>query len=99
MSITACILFVGFLLLSATRPALASRMNDRGGDYILCTQSISNSREALVVIDAAARRVVVYTYNSSRHEIQPLDRFALTDSASRAYPGAQAPPPMPRRSP
>jgi hypothetical protein len=96
LTITACVLLVGFLMLAATPPALASRMMDRGGDYILCTQSISNSREALVVIDAAARRVVLYAYNASRHEIEPLDRFALNESAARAY-NPQAVPPPPRK--
>ena len=46
LSVTACVLFVGFLLI-AQQPALASGLNDRGGDYIMLTQQLSTTTEGI----------------------------------------------------
>ena len=70
LSVTACILFVGFLMLSMTpAPALATGQNDRGGDYIMLTQQISQSREGIIVIDAASKRLVIYEFDINRKSI------------------------------
>ncbi len=71
LSITASVFFVGFLLLVLTpRPAEAARMNASAGDYLMATQSISNTRELIVVIDAAAQRMISYELQSGRNPQQ-----------------------------
>jgi hypothetical protein len=61
LSITACILFVGFLLVTLNpRPAYGIGMLDRVGDYIMFTQQTSNSTEHVIVVDAAVKRLNVY---------------------------------------
>jgi len=62
LSITSCILFVGLLLVWQP-PAQAVGMNDRAGDYILLTQQLSQTTEGVVVIDAAARRMIIYEFD------------------------------------
>jgi hypothetical protein len=82
LSVTACVLFVGLLLLMVQppQPAYAMAMNDRGGDYILCTQQLSTSTEAVIVIDAAAKRMIVYAFDYNNRTLEilegiPLDRL------------------------
>ncbi len=70
LSVTACVLFVGFLLTSMTpTPAYGIGQNDRGGDYIMLTQQISQSREGIIVIDAASKRLVIYEFDINRKSI------------------------------
>ncbi len=70
LSVTACILFVGFLLLSMTpTSALAQGQIDRGGDYIMLTQQISQSVEGIIIIDAASKRLVIYEFDINRKSI------------------------------
>ena len=76
LSITACILFIGFLLVTTlTSPARAIGMNDRGGDYLMLTQQLTSSAEGIVVIDAASQRMIVYSYDYSRKQLLPLSGF------------------------
>lgn len=82
LSITACILFVGLLLISLTpTPAYATGQLDRSGDYIMLTQQISNSQEGVVIIDAASRRMSLYALDINQKVIRtlhlnvPLDRL------------------------
>ncbi len=73
LSITACVLFVGFLLISMTPPAaFASKMNDRGADYIMATQSISSSKEGLLVMDAASKQMILYVFDTTKRDKQLL---------------------------
>ena len=76
LSVTACVLFVG-LILVAQRPAYAIGMNDRGGDYILLTQQISTTSEAVVVIDAAAKQLIVYEFDYNNKNLNILRRVPL----------------------
>ena len=70
LSVTACVLFVGFLLVSiAPPPAYAAGQNDRGGDYLMLTQQLSNSVEGIIVIDAASKRLVIYEFDINRKSI------------------------------
>ena len=79
LSITACILFVAFLLLTMMPPAAqAIGMNDRGGDYIMLTQQLTTSSEGIVVVDAAAQRLIVYGFDYSRRQLLPLSGFELS---------------------
>jgi hypothetical protein len=78
LSITACILFVGFLLLSMTpSPAYAIGQSDRGGDYIMLTQQLTSSNEGLVIIDAASQRLHLYAFDFNRKALVLLDRKPL----------------------
>jgi hypothetical protein len=62
LSITASVLFVG-LMLVANQPAHARAMMDTGGDYKMITNQVTRTEEALVIIDAAAKRVIFYAFN------------------------------------
>lgn len=62
LSVTACILFVGLLVVTLIAPQRAMGIGqlDRGGDYIMLTQQVANNYETVIVIDAAAKRLNVY---------------------------------------
>ena len=93
LSTTAVILFVGVLIVS-TRPqaALASGMTARGGDYILTVgRDASGDEELVYVIDAPSQRLVVYRFDSNRHEIEIVQGIELDKLRSAAGPGAQGP--------
>lgn len=85
LSVTACVLFVGLLLVTLlpTPVANAIGQSDRGGDYIMLTQQIANNYEGIIVIDAATKRLNVYGLDASSAQKQlrllqrniPLDRL------------------------
>ena len=73
LSITACILFTGLILvMMQPKPAYAFGQNDRAGDYIMLTQQISTSQEACVIIDAASRQMSVYALDGSNRQLKVL---------------------------
>ena len=76
LGITACVLLVGLILISQ-QPAYAIGMNDRGGDYILLTQQLSSSSEGVVVVDAGAKQVIIYTFNYNERALEILRRIYL----------------------
>lgn len=79
LSVTACVLFVGFLLLSMTpSPAYGIGQNDRGGDYIMLTQQLSTSTEGIVVVDAAVKRMTIYNYDYNKKTILPMTSFEMS---------------------
>lgn len=85
LSVTACVLLVGFILVCITpRDALAVGQLDRGGDYIMLTQQISNSQEAIVIVDAASKRLNLYHLDANTRKLglilqgMPLDRLPGT---------------------
>jgi len=82
LSVTACILLVGLVLLLARtpQPAYAIGQSDRGGDYIMLTEQISSSSEAVIVVDAAAQRMIIYGFDYNKKILEivqqvPLDRL------------------------
>lgn len=82
LSVTACVLLVGFLLVTLMpRTASAIGTSDRGGDYIMVTQQLSNSTEGVVIIDAAAKRMNLYVLDLSSKQLKllqnniPLDQL------------------------
>lgn len=82
LSVTACILLVGLVLLiaRAPEPAYAIGQSDRGGDYIMLTQQVSTSTEAVIVVDAAAQRMIIYGFDYNKKILEivqqvPLDRL------------------------
>ncbi len=57
LSITAVILLVGVLVVSAVNDrAMAIGQTDRGGDYILVTSQFNSNTEFVIVTDAATQR-------------------------------------------
>lgn len=73
LSVTACVLLVGFLLVTMMpQPAYAIGQNDRGGDYVIMTQQISTSVEAIVVIDAASKGMILYTFDYNAKKIRQI---------------------------
>ena len=90
LSVTACILFVGFLLVTTfTTPAHAIGMNDSAGDYKVATQQLTTSSEGVVVIDAAAKRLIVYGFDYNRKQLVPLSTFELERLQAPAPPDAR----------
>lgn len=80
LSVTACTLLVGFLLVTTlSRPVQAIGTADRGGDYKMVTQQLTTSSEGLVVVDGAAKRLILYGFDYGRRQLVPLDVFALGD--------------------
>ncbi len=96
LSVTACVLFVGLVLLAAAppQPAHAAAQNDRAGDYIMVTQQVSDSTEVVGVIDAAARQMVYYVFDPNRETIEFVARVPLDQMPS---PQPREPEPRPRR--
>jgi hypothetical protein len=76
LSITAGVLFVGFMLVTQ-QPAYAIGMSDRSGDYILATQQLSTTSEGIVVVDAAAKRVIIYEFDYNNKVLNILRQIAL----------------------
>jgi HAMP domain-containing protein len=93
LSVTACVLFVGLLLVQPSNPARAIGMNDRSGDYILVTQQLTTSTEGVVVVDAAAQAMLLYGYDYSRKSLVPMSGFLLKDLQ---HPGDNARPGRPK---
>lgn len=81
LSVTAAILFVGLMLVSNQPPrqAQAIGMNDRAGDYIMLTQQLSTTTEAVVVIDAAAKQMIAYEFDYNNKVLEILQRVNLAD--------------------
>ena len=91
LSVTACVLFVGLILVSQP-PACATGMNDRGGDYVMLTQQLSSNSEALVVIDAATKQMIVYEYDYNDRSLDILRRMNLDELPKRDTPVQPLPP-------
>jgi len=90
LAVTACILFVGLvMMLASPKPAFATGQNDRGGDYIMLTQQLSNSVEGIVVIDAASKRMSLYTLNSGNKRLDILQRNLPLDRLPGGGAGEQ----------
>lgn len=93
LSVTAAVLLVGLILVTAfPQPAMAIGQSDRGGDYVMLTEQISNSVEAVVIIDAASRQMCTYTLDTSPKQLRllqrgfPLDRLPGSGDQRRRNP-------------
>jgi hypothetical protein len=76
LGITAGVLFVGFMLVTQ-QPAYGIGMSDRSGDYILATQQLSTTSEGIVVVDAAAKRAIIYEFDYNNKRLNILRQIAL----------------------
>jgi hypothetical protein len=85
LSITACILLVGFLLVTM-QPVYGIGETDRGGDYIMLTQQLTNSQEGVIIIDAASRQMTLYALNGSNKQLQILQQNIPLDQLPGSRP-------------
>ncbi len=98
LAVTACVLFVGFLLVS-NQPAQAFGQLDRAGDYKMLTQRLVTNRDVLVVADSAAKRVIFYDYDYSRKALEIVTTLPLDELPKPPEPEATPPPSGGRRRP
>ena len=77
LSVTATILFVGLVVLNQLPTAYAIGQTARGGDYVVSTAQVSNSVEAVYILDAAASKVIAYYYDTNRKRLEQLAGFDL----------------------
>ncbi len=96
LSVTACILFVGYVLISQ-RPAYAIGESDRAGDYKMLTQQLSNSAEGLVVVDAAAKQLIIYGFDYDKKVLEIVYQFDLTELPKPREADGVVPPRPPGR--
>ena len=79
LTVTAVILSI--LLFSnystGTKVAYAGNTPVKQGDYIMSTNQISNSTDALIITDIEARRMNVYQTNINNRSIELIDRVNL----------------------
>jgi len=98
LCITAMLLAAALLLLRPAEPALAAGSESRGGDYSMVTARLSGSRDALIVVDSAAKKLNVYGLNrDGRIDLDPglsLDLAREFAVAERGIGGG--PPPLAR---
>lgn len=96
LSTTAVMLLVGVLIIaSRPGPVFASGMTARGGDFTLTVGSdASGDEEFVYVIDAPTQRMLVYRFNSNRHEIEIVQGIELAELRARSAraPGRQTRP-------
>jgi len=95
LSVTACVLLVGYLLLASLPPAYGIGQVDRGGDYIVLTQQLSNSQEGVLVIDAVSQRMSLYALDANRKEIRLLQGNVPLDRLPNAVRPVDQPPQRP----
>ena len=86
LGVTACILFVGLLLVTMLPPAYGIGQTDRGGDYIMVTQQLTNSQEGVIIIDAASRQMTMYALNASNRQLHIIQQNIPLDQ----LPGSRA---------
>jgi len=85
LTITATVLFVG-LVLTTSGPdsqAMAYGQLDRGGDYVIFTGQFTQNSELVYIVDAAAKRLVAYSYETSNRQIRMWDAVDLSGQGQR----------------
>ena len=78
------------------RTAVAIGQQDRAGDYKVLTQLVNNSRELLIVSDAAAQVLAYYEYDISTKKLELVQRIPL-DQLPVPPPEASVPQVQPQR--
>lgn len=82
LSTTAVILLAGlFVVNSRPEPAYGFGMNAQGGDYLVTTGQLQESEELLYVVDARAKRMIVYRFDLNRGTITATDSAELSKLA------------------
>jgi len=88
LTITAVVLFVGFLLV-IQQPAQALSSMDHAADYKLLTQHISSTKELLIVVDSAAKQALIYDFDYSTKRLEIAADIPLDLMPKPAPPGQQ----------
>ena len=90
LSVTAVVLLVGIVVVSVVqKSAMAIGMSDRGGDYIVVTVQFTQSKEAIVVTDAAAERMAAYMFNETNRRMDPISVYDLKLLKDKVVGGAR----------
>ncbi len=103
LTVTAVILFVSLVIVQTRpAPAYAAGMTTSGGDYIVSVGKVQRSSpdDVLYVIDTAEEKMIVYTCDVNRREIQAADAVDLKKLREGGAQQPQAPPrgaPPPQR--
>ncbi|MBK9129215.1 MAG: hypothetical protein IPM13_15645 [Phycisphaerales bacterium] len=95
LALSALVLVIAHVLL-APRMAVAIGQQDRAGDYKVLTQVVNNSRELLIVSDAAAQVLAYYEYDISSKKLELVQRIPL-DQLPVPPPEANVPQVQPQR--
>jgi hypothetical protein len=104
LSTTACILLVGIVIIN-TRPetAAASGMTTAGGDYLIAVGAVNQTEDLMYVIDAAAERMIAYSFDSGRRTAVMVHGVDLKQmraaAAGQPQPQTQPQPPRGRGNP
>jgi hypothetical protein len=78
LAITAVVLLAAILVVLSGPPrAMAIGQLDRGGDYIMVTGQFTENSEVVYVTDAAAKRMIMYSYEATTRAFQLWDGFDL----------------------
>lgn len=99
LSTTATILFVGLMIvLSRPDTAQAGATTTTNGDYVLTVGVLTqNDQEVVYVVDAPAEKMIGYTFDGSRQEINVLQAFDLSEMRKSAEGAGQQQQPQGRR--
>lgn len=85
LTVTAVILFVGFVLVSQ-QPAQAFSSMDHAGDYKMLTQHISSTKELLIIVDGAAKQALIYDFDYSNKRLEIATAIPLDEMPKPAPP-------------
>lgn len=78
LTITATILLAALIITtSLPQPAMALGQLDRGGDYIMVTSQFTENSEVVFVTDAAAKRMIMYSYEPTTRTLTLWDAIDL----------------------
>lgn len=78
LSVSAVVLLAALIVTTAMpQPVMALGQLDRGGDYILMTSQFTENSEVVFVTDAAARRMIMYSYEPTTRDIRFWDAIDL----------------------
>lgn len=91
LSTTATILFVGLMIvLSRPDTAQAGATTTTNGDYVLTVGVLTqNDQEIVYVVDAPAEKMIGYTFDGSRQQINVLQAFDLSEMRKSAEASSQ----------
>lgn len=79
LSVTAVILFVGIMLVSATpKPAQAGNVSSYGGAFTVTIGRVTRDAELLYLVDNTTERLLVYGLNRRSGKIAILDKAELS---------------------
>ncbi len=67
LSITGLILLIAVIVTTfSPQPSYGFGQVDRGGDYIMVTGQFTQNSEVVYITDAAAQRIIMYSYEATQ---------------------------------